>query len=154
MLCFYLQYCSPLCCMCWISSLYICDPVNSICPSFFHNVILSRCIVLISHLVFLFLPFCCSPLMPFLVSISPPDAGPQLCGVLVLLPTWAERLFPPGPLPGANDGAVPGQCQPLPHIQPQQQVGGQRTAWNSDYESSWTLIASWFQKCGLQSWLF
>lgn len=80
------------------------------------------------------------------VCISPPDAGPQLCGVPVLLPTWAERLFPPGPPPGANDWAVPGQRQPLPHIQPQQQVGRTWTAWNSDYESWWSLSTSWFQK--------
>lgn len=52
------------------------------------------------------------------VSISPPGAGPQLCGVPVLLPTWAERLFPPGPLPGANDRAVPGH-PPLQLVQPQ-----------------------------------
>lgn len=63
-----------------------------------------------------------------LVSISPPGAGPQLCGVPVLLPTWAERLFPPGLPPGANDRPVPGQRQPLPHIQPQQQVGRTKTA--------------------------
>ena len=80
------------------------------------------------------------------VSISPPGAGPQLCGVPVLLPTWAERLFPPGPLPGANDRAVPGQRQPMPHIQPQQQVGRTTTARNNDNESRWTHSASWFQK--------
>lgn len=87
-----------------------------------------------------------------LVSISPPGAGPQLCGVPVLLPTWAERLFPPGPPPGANDRAVPGQRQPLPHLQPQQQVGRTRTTPNNDSESWWTLSTSWFQKSGLQSW--
>lgn len=92
-----------------------------------------------------------SPLPP--ASISPPGAGPQLCGVPVLLPTWAERLFPPGPPPGANDRAVPGQHQPLPHIQPQQQVGRATTARNNDYESRWALTTPWFQKCGLQSWL-
>ncbi|XP_016518880.1 probable phospholipid-transporting ATPase IF isoform X1 [Poecilia formosa] len=71
-----------------------------------------------------------------LVSIHPPGAGPQLCGVPVLLPTWAKRLFPPGPPPGTNDGTMQGQRQQLPHIQPQQQVG--RTAAstrNDDYES-------------------
>ncbi|XP_016518883.1 probable phospholipid-transporting ATPase IF isoform X2 [Poecilia formosa] len=57
-----------------------------------------------------------------LVSIHPPGAGPQLCGVPVLLPTWAKRLFPPGPPPGTNDGTMQGQRQQLPHIQPQQQV--------------------------------
>ncbi|XP_014885581.1 probable phospholipid-transporting ATPase IF isoform X2 [Poecilia latipinna] len=57
-----------------------------------------------------------------LVSIRPPGAGPQLCGVPVLLPTWAKRLFPPGPPPGTNDGTMQGQRQQLPHIQPQQQV--------------------------------
>lgn len=109
---------------------------------------------------FFFFPFCppssllldISPL--FLlppVSISPPDAGPQLCGIPVLLPTWAERLFPPGPPPGANNRAVPGQHQPLPHIQPQQQVGRTpTTAGNYDYESWWTLT-SWFHKFGLQA---
>uniref|UniRef100_A0A8D3BNZ0 Phospholipid-transporting ATPase n=1 Tax=Scophthalmus maximus TaxID=52904 RepID=A0A8D3BNZ0_SCOMX len=55
------------------------------------------------------------------VSTSP-RGDPQLCGVPVLLPAWAERLFPPGPLPGANDGPVPGRCQPLPGVRPQQQV--------------------------------
>lgn len=81
------------------------------------------------------------------VSISPPDAGPQLCGVPVLLPTWAERLFPPGPPPGANNRAVPGQHQPLPLIQPQQQVGRTTTARNYIYETWWILCPSWFQKC-------
>lgn len=85
------------------------------------------------------------------VSISPPGADPQLYGVPVLLPTWAERLFPPGPLPGANDRAVPGQRQPLPRQQ--QQVGKTSTTTNSDYESWWTVTTSRFQKFGLQSWL-
>ena len=69
------------------------------------------------------------------VSISPPGAGPQLCGVPVLLPTWAERLFPPGLPPGANNWAVPGQHQPLPLIQPRQQVGRTTTARNNIYET-------------------
>lgn len=66
--------------------------------------------------------------LPLLVSISPPDPDPQLYGVPVLLPTWAERLFPPGPPPGANDRTVPDKHKPLPHIQPRQQVGRTRTA--------------------------
>lgn len=100
----------------------------------------------------LFCPLTFSPPPP--VSISPPGANPQLCGVLVLLPTWAERLFPPGPLLGANDRPVPGQCQPLPRTKPQQQVGRTRTEWNNDYETWRNLNTSRFQKFGLQSWLF
>lgn len=76
-----------------------------------------------------------SPFLLSLVSISPPGADPQLCGVPVLLPTWAERLFPPGPPPGANDRAVPGRRQPLQHLQPQQQVGRTRTTPDNDFES-------------------
>lgn len=108
--------------------------------------LLSLCHSNFSRHPFLLLLFLC-PSTFFLfppVSISPPGAGPQLCGVPVLLPTWAERLYPPGPPPGANDRAVPGQRQPLPRIQPQQQVG--RTSAGNDYESWWTLNTSWFQK--------
>lgn len=81
----------------------------------------------------------CPPLPP-LVSVSPPDADPQLCGVPVLLPTWAERLFPPGPPPGTNE-------------QPQQQVGGRTAAWNNDHESPPTLCTACFQKYDLHFWL-
>lgn len=162
-----------------MSSLYIIVPVkacsmsSSTCPSSYQNVL-----ILISSLFSSFSthfsiilsllsssrpwfssllpsPFSYSPsfFRPPVVSISPPDADPQLCGIPVLLPTWAERLFPPGPLPGANDRAVPGQRQRLQHIQPQQQVGRTWTAWNNDNESWWSLSTSWFQKIGMQSWL-
>lgn len=94
-------------------------------------------------------PFLCC----LLVSINPPDADPQLCGVPVLLPTWAERLFPPGPPPGTNERAVPGRGRPLPRNQPQQQVGGRTAAWNNDHESSRTVCTSWFQKYELHFWL-
>lgn len=99
------------------------------------------------------LSFFSLPSLPPLVSISPRDAGPQLCGVPVLLPTWAERLFPPGPRPGTNDRAVPGRRWPLPRIQPQRQVGGRTVAWNNGYEYSRALCTSWLQKFGLQLWL-
>lgn len=95
-------------------------------------------------------PLISLPSLPPLVSISPPDAGPQLCGVPVLLPTWAERLFPPGPHPGTNDRAVPGRRWPLPLIQPQQQVGGRTATRNNDHESSRALCTPWLQKFGLQ----
>lgn len=91
--------------------------------------------------------------LPPLVSISPPDADPQLCGVPVLLPTWAERLFPPGPPPGTNERPVPGWPRPLPRNQPQQQVGGRTAAWNNDHESSRTFGTSWLQKYELHFWL-
>lgn len=79
---------------------------------------------------------------PSTVSISPPGPDPQLCGVPVLLPTWAERLFPLGPLPGAHDRAVPDQRRPPPppppHVGPRQQVGrsGRSKARQSDGGSS------------------
>ena len=62
------------------------------------------------------------------VFISPADAGPQLCGVPVLLPAWAERLYPPGPAAGANERTLPGRHHPLQrrHPQQQQQVWGRR----------------------------
>lgn len=86
------------------------------------------------------------------VSISPPDAGPQLYGVPVLLPTWAERLCPPGPPPGANDRPVPGRRQPLPLVRPRQQVGRMAAvaARFNHFESRRDLASSRLQKFGRQ----
>lgn len=125
-------------------------PLTSLFPSFLPSFFLSS--VLLTSLSFILPSLChsnfsCHPffLLLFLcpptffllptVSINPRGAGPQLCGVPVLLPTWAERLFPPGLPPGANDRAVPGQHQQLPSIQPQQQVGRMTMSRNIDYES-------------------
>lgn len=134
------------------SSFLFCLPLAVGSPYFAVTLLLSNLSLLPFFPLLLFCLLTFFPPPP--VSISPPGANPQLCGVLVLLPTWAERLFPPGPLLGANDRAVPGQCQPLPRTKPQQQVGRTRTEWNNDYETWWNLNTSWFQKFGLQSWLF
>lgn len=117
---------SPLTPLTSPSSFFFCPPLAVGSPYFSVISLLSN-FSLLPFLPLLFLFPSTFFLLP-LVSISPPGAGPQLCGVPVLLPTWAERLFPPGLPPGANDRPVPGQRQPLPHIQPQQQVGRTKTA--------------------------
>lgn len=59
---------------------------------------------------------------PKKVFIGAPGQGPQLCGVLVLLPTRAERLLPAGPPPGANERTLDKRQQPLRRIRSRQQV--------------------------------
>lgn len=113
------------------------------------------CDFILCHL-FIFVLFTFSPSVSALFLLLPPvytslpGAEPQLHGIPVLLPTWGERLYPPGPPPGANDWTLQGQRQQLPHIQPQQQVGKTTTSRKRDFE--WrTLGTSWCQKSGLQS---
>lgn len=148
-------------CLCVLSSVFVCIFFDLIYFNFWifllwieSSIILLNVITgICSVLTFLYFVSFSSPSpllsllsavsLPPLVSTSPPDANPQLCGVPVLLPTWAERLFPPGPPPGTNEWAVSGRGRPLPRDQPQQQVGcGGWTAWNSDHESSPSLCIS------------